>query len=59
MGEVGAALAAEMERIRPRIAKNREFMSVGFHCTLFRLSPSAADLGFVGASEPGGTRSGG
>jgi hypothetical protein len=59
IGKVGAALAAEMERIRTRIAKNREFMSVGFHCTLFRLSPSAADLGFIVASEPGGTRTGG
>jgi hypothetical protein len=59
IGEVGAALAAEMERIRPRIVKNREFMSVGFGCTLFQLSPSAADLGFVAASEPGGARSGG
>jgi hypothetical protein len=48
-----------MERIRPRIAKNQEFLSVGFHCTLFRLTPSASDLGFVGASEPGGARSGG
>jgi hypothetical protein len=59
IGEVGAALAAEMGRIRHRIAKNQEFMSVGFHCTLFRLNPSAADLGFVGASAPGGARSGG
>ena len=59
IGEVGAALAAEMGRIRHRIAKNQRFMSVGFDCTLFRLTPSAADLGFVAASEPGGARSGG
>jgi hypothetical protein len=59
IGEVGAALAAEMGRVRHRIARNREFLSVGFHCTLFRLGPSAADLGFVAASEPGGARGGG
>jgi hypothetical protein len=59
IGEVGVALAAEMGRVRHRIAKNREFLSVGFHCTLFQLTPSAADLGFVGASEPGGARGGG
>jgi hypothetical protein len=57
--EVGVALVTEMGRIHPRIAKNREFLSVGFHSTVFRLTPSAADLGFVAASEPGGARSGG